>query len=595
MALIRDIEFPEIISYGQLTRPYEGRKKRSIPSRTRAAIRNFSKWTWGVVVSAVILSLLFFIVINFYIFSSIVNLDSFLYIFFILSILTDGILVLLHLPRREVQHRKITFDPSKVSIVITCHNSEDIIDKTILQALKHVPAKQILVMSDASSDRTVEIARSYGVNVAQNKRNMQKAFSVSIAMRWIRTPYVLLLDDDTLIGEAVIPTSLLDDGYTAVAFNVMPIKTRGLLNAFQRFEYRKSMQFGKNLRANVGAVGNISGAIGLYRTKDLIHQATLHSGQFAGEDEQRTLLAQLVADGKGITYSDSTVLTDAPKTYNDLFHQRAFSWSLAVPELFTLYWRILLNPRHHYLLKSEKAYSLYVYLTDPLRMLFFWALLMRPAHLAVMYTFYIGLNTLIWIKLGFKDNFKTVLFFPLYSLGLTVCRFIGHFYWLKVKSLYLVKRLYRYAEHRNLLREYALVIGVITMSWLVSSSHFASDLRLFNKIRSHRLEQTAKDFNYVSTGGVGNLPALQPVAAPYGANYFEVPLEKGDTKRAVAYKAINQLLMERRDLSLTEPQRYKANAWLASQMRTLPPYQPGVTVQLEKTQIEQAINQGKQA
>jgi glycosyltransferase involved in cell wall biosynthesis len=594
MALIKDVEFPEIINYGQLVRSYQHDESRGLLWRMTKPFRLFAKWIWGISTSALILSLLLFIVINFYVFSSIVNLDSFVYIFFILSILTDGLLVLMHLPRREVEHRKQTFDPRKLSIVIASYNGEDVIAETIRQAMVHVPAKQIFVISDASIDRTVEIARNMGVRVAQNKRNMQKAFSISIAMRWIRTPYVLLLDDDTLIGNTKIPTSLLDDGYAAVAFNVMPEKQPSLINAFQRFEYRKSMQFGKNLRANAAAVGNISGAIGLYPTKDLIEQATLHSGQFAGEDEQRTLLTQINAKGKGVTFSDNTVITKAPETYLQLYRQRAYSWSLAVPELFVLYWRVILSPRYHYLLKSEKAYLLYVYLTDPLRMLFFWALLMRPTNLALMYGFYVGLNFLVWLKLGRKDPFRTILFFPIYSLGLTICRFIGHFYWLKVKAIYLAKRLYRYAERRHLLQEYAMVFCILAATWLVSTAHFASDLKLFNKIRSHRLEQETKDFNYVSTGGVGSLPALQPVAAPYGADYFDVAQEQGDTKRAIAYKAINQLLMDRRDLTLTETQRYQAIKLLTTKIPNLSAYQPGATVHIEKAVVEQAVQQGKQ-
>lgn len=111
-----------------------------------------------------------------------------------------------------------------LTIVIPTYNGGDVLKETIKQAHKHVRLDQIIVVSDASTDNTAEIARRAGVRVIVNKRNLQKARSINAAMPHVRTPYVLLLDDDTLIGETFIPTSLLDEGYTAVAFNVMPLK-----------------------------------------------------------------------------------------------------------------------------------------------------------------------------------------------------------------------------------------------------------------------------------------------------------------------------------------------------------------------------------
>src|SRR6202007_1364109 len=110
----------------------------------------------------------------------------------------------------------------------------------------------------------------------------------------------------------------------AVAFNVLPIRSETLINELQQFEYRQSMQLGKNVRAADGSIGNISGAIGLFKTADLIKQVTRHSGQFAGEDEQRTLLVHLFSEGKGITYTDTTVNTEAPATWLSLYRQRAY-------------------------------------------------------------------------------------------------------------------------------------------------------------------------------------------------------------------------------------------------------------------------------
>ena len=521
-------------------------------------------WIKHVSASAIILSILLFIIVNFYVFASLVNFNKFFYIFLILSFITDGMYMLLHLFRRQTKHQNVSFDPKKLTMIIACYNGENVIGTTIEHCLRHVPKNQIIVVSDASTDRTTEIAKSYGVQVHVNQTNLHKARSVHEGVKLAKTPYVLLLDDDVLVGDAVIPTSLLDDGYTAVAFNVMPIADETVVNNIQRFEYRNSMHMGKNLRGSVGAVGNVSGAIGLYRTDDLLKQQDFHSGQFAGEDEQRTLLSHMYGTGKGVTYTDETVLTLAPATFYSLYRQRAYSWSLAVPELFSLYWRVILSPRYHHLLKAEKAYYLYIYLTDQLRLLFLWALVLRPQQLLLTYVLYLSLSIMVWFKTGRKDHLFVVLLYPLYTLWLTICRFIGNFYWLRVKAKYLRQKLHKNIGGRKLAAEYTLVLMVFVASWAISGMHFAQDVRLFNKIRGYKLEETTKPFDYESTAPtltsnpitLSNIKILP--TAPQPGTYLTVPLEKGDTVRSVTYKAIDRMLANRPELIVSYESRMKA-------------------------------------
>ncbi|MBX4201715.1 glycosyltransferase family 2 protein [Candidatus Saccharibacteria bacterium] len=548
------------------------------------------RWLGGVSASAIIISILFFIVINFYVFTSIVNLDSFFYSFLLLSLLTDGLYVFIHLPRSRPRNRQLSFDPAKVSVLIASYNGQDVIAETIRQAAKHVLLNQILVVSDASTDQTAKVAREMGVRVITNSKNMNKAFSVSIGIKHIKTDYVLLLDDDTLIGNTFIPTSLLDEGYSAVAFNVMPVKEKSLLNELQVFEYRQSMQLGKNIRAGTGAIGNISGAIGLFRTKDLKNQASLHSGQFAGEDEQRTLLVHLNSLGKGITYTDSTVYTRPPSTYLSLYRQRAYSWSAAMPELFTLYWQILLAPRFHYLLKAEKAYQMYIFLTDPLRLLFFWTLFTRSANLLVIFAFYFVLDTIIWFKLRRQDSFRAVFFYPIYSLALTVCRFISYFYWLYIKSKYLIKRLHHYAERRHLIAEYSIVFLVIIMAWAISARHFIGDINMSNKIKASKLEDISGNFTYETATAYGSSPNIPVAVAPENASYLLVAVERGDTQRAIAYKAIMDYLSQTNDLEALKASHEKAYSRLAGDIPNFDSSQPAQTVRVEKASVQQALD-----
>jgi cellulose synthase/poly-beta-1,6-N-acetylglucosamine synthase-like glycosyltransferase len=517
-------------------------------------------------------------------------LNSFFYVFLLLSLLTDGLFVFLHLPRRRRsgKSQKVSFDPSKLTIIIASYNGEDVITETVKQANIHVPLRQILVVSDASTDNTAEAARAAGARVIVNPQNLHKVGSINAAMVYVHTPYVLIVDDDTLIGDTIIPTSLLDEGFTAVAFNVMPVAVKSLVNELQRFEYRVSMQVGKHLRASTGAIGNVSGAIGLYRSADLRRQITMHSGQFSGEDEQRTLLAHLYGEGKGITYTDSLVLTEAPATYKELFTQRAYSWAMSTPELFFLYWRVLLSHKFHYLLKAEKAYLIYIYLTDPLRILFCWTLFMQPKHLFVAYGFYFVLNLITWLRLGRKDTFRSVALSPLYSLGLTLCRFIGNFYWLKEKGTYLIRRKHRNAPQRYLLAEYCLIFLVIIGSWGMSVHHFRNEMNLFKTINTQKLTDNGSVFSYTTspTSTSSSVLATSP-----DASYVLVSVEAGDTSRAVAYKAIQALQAEQPTLQISSDLEWKVEELLGTQLPTIDSSSSGVNtvLQVQKDLIKQAI------
>lgn len=543
-------------------------------------------WVHQVLASTVIVAILIFIVLNFYIFSSIVNLNTFFYAFLVLSLLTDGLFILSHLPRRTKPDKDgLAFTAKKLTVVIACKNGAEVIAETIKGAAVHVPPNQIIVVSDGSTDATAQIARDCGVQVIENKVNLHKVRSINLAMESVTTPYVLILDDDTLIGKTFIPTSLLDDGYTAVAFNVMPTKVRTLINELQQFEYRSTMQMSKHLRAKTGAIGNVSGAIGLYRSADLRRQIKLHSGQFAGEDEQRTLLAHMYGEGKGITYTDSLVETIAPATWLDLLKQRAFSWSLALPEQLVLYIRVILSPRYHYLLKAEKAYLVYVYLTEPLRILFFWALVLRPQHMAIAYVFYVALNFVVWLRLGRKDSFKAVLLSPIYALLLTACRMVGYFYWIKVKTKYLANRLHRHASERSLILEYTFTFAVIIASWAISLNHFRSEMHLFNKIRTDNLTDNEQAFNYTSTTS----PVTSTIAnTPVSGESITVLIESGDTPRALAHKALDKYIATE-NVIVPDAQRWAVDMQVAANLPQSVTLQTNTALQVPKSTVTQAI------
>ncbi len=383
---------------------------------------------------------------------------------------TDGLLLFLAVGRRpEVPQPGLAAVRSDVSVIIACYNGSEVIGETLDHLFAHVDPENILVVSDTSTDDTAVVARARGVRVLENRFNRNKALSVSRAAPLVTTPYTLILDDDTLVGTDPLPVELLEHGAAAVAFDVMPIETGTLINAMQTFEYRKSMVLGKALVSEHGAVANVSGAVGLFRTSELRRQATRHSGHFPGEDLQRTVLAHLESDGDGVAFSSNRVETLAPATWSELFRQRSTKWGTAEHEMLFLNLRILFKPSAHFSLRLERAYALMVLLTDPLRMMLFASLLFSPQYFAFLYVLYLPLEIVAWLRLGRRDPFGVVLLAPVYNLFKLLARFWAHFQWFKMKWDYLFRHHYhRLVADRKLPAEYAGIVVVLGAVWLIS-------------------------------------------------------------------------------------------------------------------------------
>uniref|UniRef100_A0A7V3YHI6 Glycosyltransferase family 2 protein n=1 Tax=Candidatus Caldatribacterium californiense TaxID=1454726 RepID=A0A7V3YHI6_9BACT len=87
----------------------------------------------------------------------------------------------------------------KTTAIIAAYNEEKTIGP-ILDVLRESPlVDQIVVVSDGSTDRTVEIARSKGAEVVELLHNVGKGGALYRGLEYIRSDVVLLLDAD-LIG-----------------------------------------------------------------------------------------------------------------------------------------------------------------------------------------------------------------------------------------------------------------------------------------------------------------------------------------------------------------------------------------------------------
>jgi biofilm PGA synthesis N-glycosyltransferase PgaC len=104
-----------------------------------------------------------------------------------------------------------------VAVLMAAHNEEVVIDDSLLAITSLVPPGNVHVVSDASTDNTVELALRHGVNVIETAANIGKAGALEEGIRTFglvdRFSAVLLLDADTRLDpgyfQAALP--LFDD------------------------------------------------------------------------------------------------------------------------------------------------------------------------------------------------------------------------------------------------------------------------------------------------------------------------------------------------------------------------------------------------
>lgn len=172
-----------------------------------------------------------------------------------------------------------------VCVLVAAHNEEQVIEATVQSAHSLVPAGNVFVASDGSSDGTAHIARDRGAEVLELNPNRGKAGALAAAIEHFelaeRFQVVLLLDADTHLAEDYMTTGLPffdDPAVVAVAGRAATITHPPSPTRLGRFliAYRERfyvvvqylLKFGQAARpANVVSI--VPGFASMYRTRIL--------------------------------------------------------------------------------------------------------------------------------------------------------------------------------------------------------------------------------------------------------------------------------------------------------------------------------------
>jgi len=327
---------------------------------------------------------------------------------------------------RRPAARSFATSLSEVTALIPTHNGEKVIAPTIDDLLKlGLTREHILVIDDGSTDQTATVVEPYGVRLYRIPQ-MGKVRALHFGLFRVTTPYVLLLDDDTRVGNLQLPTSLMDF-YGAVAFVVLPdrrerhgLKGQSFASCLQRYEYAKSMEIGRRFLDGTASISCISGAIGLFRRDRLIELHHHHSGAFEGEDFQRTILEHL--HGGNVVFVEETAWTVAPDTLGKLLRQRLLFWYPAHYHMFFNYLKVLFKPGIPGRLRWEMFYNAVVVAGEPFR---FWSFLILlyfrqwPVFL-ILYGLYLLVELYPFFtvqrRLNTGKKIAVLLLYPFYNL-----------------------------------------------------------------------------------------------------------------------------------------------------------------------------------
>lgn len=162
-----------------------------------------------------------------------------------------------------------------VTVIVPAHNEEAGLPATLDALVRQtVPAAEIIVVDDGSTDRTAEVARSYGATVLAPPRHLgSKARAQNHALPRCRTDLVLTVDADTVLApdyiERVEPA--FDDPLVVVAAgNVQTRFTRTVWERGRSIEYLFGFHWHRPIQNAANSAVVCSGCCSVFRRDALV-------------------------------------------------------------------------------------------------------------------------------------------------------------------------------------------------------------------------------------------------------------------------------------------------------------------------------------
>ena len=230
-----------------------------------------------------------------------------------------------------------------VAVLIAAYNEAPVIEETIRRLTALIPKEQVYVISDASSDKTGQLAKRLGVHVLMLRKNRGKTGALVAGIKRFRLIHtckvILLLDADTRLDKDYFPSGLPlfnQPDVVAVAGSARTLDDTATKTVIGRYllAYRQRvyviLQFlVKYGQATPGfnAIAIVPGFASMYRTA-AVKKIKIDAPGFVIEDFNVTF--ELHAKSLGaIAFDPSRAIayTQDPDTAGDYFRQ-TYRWTL---------------------------------------------------------------------------------------------------------------------------------------------------------------------------------------------------------------------------------------------------------------------------
>lgn len=242
-----------------------------------------------------------------------------------------------------------------VAVLIPAHNEEKMIQTTIASLREQTyPVKRILVMSDNSTDRTVELAREMGVEVVETVDNhhrkggaMNQGFALLLPTMK-DTDFILGMDADGMIKPNAIEIAMeifeQRPNLGGLSASVSCRKPHGFVETAQVLEYERGR---RNMSRAKGKIHVLSGAAAFLKVSVLREVAEARGTKLPGTRGDVMLPTNIVEDyeltlailelGYKITSSKRVQMwSDLMTTVRELEGQR-MRWYRGTMETLALY------------------------------------------------------------------------------------------------------------------------------------------------------------------------------------------------------------------------------------------------------------------
>ncbi|MGY1594278.1 glycosyltransferase family 2 protein [Geodermatophilus sp. SYSU D00708] len=231
-----------------------------------------------------------------------------------------------------------------VAVLMAAHNEELVIDHSLRAIAELVPIRNVHVVSDFSTDRTVELARKAGANVIETRTNVGKAGALEEGITHFRLSerfeVVLIVDADTELDhryfEVALP--LLDDPRvvavaccTQTRWQPSELSTIGAMIVAHRQRVYTLMQrllkYGQTWRG-LSATHIIPGCASMYRSR-VLEQIDVNPGGLVIEDFNMTFEVCTKRLGQVAFSLQACAYTQDPNRYRDYVRQMK-RWALGL-------------------------------------------------------------------------------------------------------------------------------------------------------------------------------------------------------------------------------------------------------------------------